>query len=180
MGRYTLLLTVCLLGAASVLGLGCSNGSTSILTGSVASPAPAFPTASTPGEPLARSARVASTAARAQICGVPFDAAKLKASYLAYEAKQGADRGQLSAVEKSYDTTLSSVATQRAAVAVRCSALDATWTRDRNVELSNKYKEELQAELARYTAGLFAPSQKAPEADGPLNSKTFWKEQDDG
>jgi hypothetical protein len=129
---------------------------------------------------LARSARVASTAARAQICGLAFDSAKLRASYLAYEAKQGLDGAQLSMIEKSYDTTLSTVAAQRAAIADRCSARQVTWTRDRNAEFSDKYKDEVKAELQRYVAGSFTPDGKTSPADGPLDSKAFWKDQDDG
>jgi len=123
---------------------------------------------------------VASTSARARICGLSFDAAKLKASYLAYEAKQGVDTAQLSVIEKNFDTTSSTVAAQRAAIAKRCSPRQLAGTRDKNAELSIKYKDELKADLARYVAGSFAPDEKPRPADGPLDSKAFWKEQDDG
>src|SRR5438105_1569023 len=62
-----------LLGAVAVLGSGCANDtSSSLLTASIGKPAavPALGTAKS--EPLARSARVAATAARAQICGLAF------------------------------------------------------------------------------------------------------------
>jgi hypothetical protein len=86
----------------------------------------------------------------------------------------------LSMIEKSYDTTLSTVAAQRAAIADRCSAQQVTWTRDRNAEFSDKYKEEIKANLRRYMAGSFTSEEKTPHADDPLDSKAFWKDQDDG
>ena len=51
---------------------------------------------------------VAWTSARAQRCGFYFDPAKLRASYLAYEARQSPP-GQLANVEKTYDTTFKSI-----------------------------------------------------------------------
>jgi hypothetical protein len=179
--RLASMLATSLLCAAAALGSGCANDtSSSLLTGSIGKQTAAPSSGAANGEPLARSARVASTAARAQICGLAFDPAKLRASYLAYESKQGLDGAQLSMIEKSYDTTLSTIATQRAAIADRCSAKQVTRARDRNAEFSEKYKDEIKAELQRYVAGSFTPDEKKPNADGPSDAKAFWKDQDDG
>jgi len=177
---HRLALTFAVLGAAAALGSGCANNTNDILaTGSVGKPTPAAAPGGINGQ-LARTARVASTAARAQICGIAFDPAKLRASYLAYESKQGLDRAQLSTIEKSYDNTLSAIAAQRTAIADRCSAKQVTWTRDRNTNFSESYKDDIKAELQRYVAGSFTPDEKTPRADGPFDSKVFWKDQDDG
>lgn len=183
MHRLTLML---LLSAAAALGAGCSGGAGSMATGSIwketaAAPAtPAPSTAAAGGEPMARSTRVATTAARAQICGLPFDGAKLRASYLAYEAKRGLEGARLSAIERNYDATVSTVSGQRAAIADRCKAQQVTWTRDRSAEFSERFKDDIKAELGRYMAGTFDLADRAPRADGPMTPKGFWKDQDDG
>jgi hypothetical protein len=178
--RSALMLALALLGAAAALGAGCADGTSSGILTDIGKPTAVPASGAASREPLARSARVASTAARAQICGLAFDSAKLRASYLAYEAKQGLDSAQLSMIEKSYDTTSSTVAAQRSAIADRCSAKQVTWTRDRSAEYSDKYKEEVKADLRRYMAGSFTSDEKTPRADDPLESKAFWKDQDDG
>jgi aerobic-type carbon monoxide dehydrogenase small subunit (CoxS/CutS family) len=48
-----------------------------------------------PDDPKAKAVQVAWTAARAQKCGYNFDAAKLKANYLASEAKAGVAQPQI-------------------------------------------------------------------------------------
>jgi hypothetical protein len=179
--RFVSVLAMALLGFVAALASGCADGANGgIATGGIGQSTAGPASGPAGGEPLARSTRVASTSARARICGLSFDAAKLKASYLAYEAKQGVDTAQLSVIEKNFDTTSSTVAAQRAAIAERCSPRQLAGTRDKNAELSIKYKDELKADLARYVAGSFAPDEKPRPADGPLDSKAFWKEQDDG
>jgi hypothetical protein len=171
-----LLLAVSLLGAAA-LEAGCANGTTSLVTGSVSYPTTGPLSGNATGEVPTRTARTATTSARAQICGIAFDSAKLRASYLAYEAKQGASGAQLSSIEKSYDATLTTTMTQSAAIANQCSSQQVAWTTDRNAEFSQQYKEQLKADLTRYLAGSFTQD---ADAEAPFTSKAFWKDQDDG
>ena len=94
--------------AVSVALAGCGSGSGSGLsTASVLGEAPASATAENPGitksDPMARPVQVAWTSARAEKCGFSFDAARLKASYLAYEQSQGTDAAKLGNITKSYD-----------------------------------------------------------------------------
>jgi hypothetical protein len=180
MHRSALVLTAFLLSAAAALGSGCANGASSIIPGSSANQTVAPSSGAASREVSARTVRVASTAARAQVCGLTFDAAKLRASYLDYAAKQGLDGAQLSSVGKNYDAALRTTSAQGAVIAGRCSAQQVAWTRDRSAEFSQGYKEEIEAELRRYLAGSFTFGEKTPNADEPFNARSFWKEQDDG
>ena len=130
MHRLALMRVTFLLVAAAPIPLGNAN------------PTDASAPTSANTELLAGTSQVASTAARARICGLSIDAANLRASYLAYEAKQDLDGAQLALVEKNYDDTQKSVAAQGAAIAGRCSAQQVASTRDRSAEFSQKYKEQ--------------------------------------
>jgi hypothetical protein len=52
---------------------------------------------------MARSVRVATTAACAQTYGLAVDATKLKANYLSYETRRGVPRAQIVAIKNRYD-----------------------------------------------------------------------------
>ena len=104
MDRFAQILTSSALLASAVLLAACGNSASGLTTG--ATPAAGdLPVALSNEDPLARPVGVAWTSARAQRCGFYFDAAKLRASYLAYEAKKS-DAQLLAKAEKSYDSTL--------------------------------------------------------------------------
>src|SRR5262245_17393492 len=88
---------------------GCGGSGSGLLTGATAAPADA-PGAPTPEDPMVRPFAVAWTSARAQRCGFNFDSAKLRDSYLAYEARESPP-DQLAKAEKVYDLTFRSIRT---------------------------------------------------------------------
>src|SRR5512145_535689 len=99
MDRFARGIAFGLLLAAAAVHAGCS-GASGLLTGSATAAADA-PRKLGNDDPTARPIAVAWTSARAVRCGFHFDPAKLKASYLAYEARQSAPE-QLAKAEKSY------------------------------------------------------------------------------
>ncbi len=163
-----------LLMAASVLYAGCGNSSTGLTTSGL------FKGDTSSGvtndSPMARPISVAWTSARAQRCGFYFDPAKLRASYVGYETKQGAAGEQLAKIEKTYDQTFKVISDRVSADADYC---------------SDKRSSEIKADLNRHLAGDFAPN--LPKAkpvvscgffgcgDGSseqaFDSKTIWDEQ---
>jgi len=168
-------LTAWLLLAAAAGLAACSSGASGLITGSTQTNTDA-PGGITNDNPLARPIGVAWTSARARRCGFNFDPAKLRASYLAYEASQS--KGELLAKsEKSYDTTFQ-VITERISA-------DPNYCTDRK-------GAEIKTELARHLKGDFAPNFPkakvvescgffgcAPEAsDEKFDSKSFWEATD--
>lgn len=162
-----------LLLAAAALHAGCS-GASGLITGTTTAAADA-PGSISNEDPLARPIAVAWTSARAQRCGFYFDSAKLRADYLAYEARQsGAE--QLAKTEQTYDTTFK-VIRQRV-------SKNADYCTDRK-------SKEIKADLQRHLAGDFTPKLPKPEkveacgffgcGDGssekPFDSKKYWEEQ---
>jgi hypothetical protein len=150
---------------------GCSGGG--LLTGSTAAAdAPAEKVAS--DEASARPMAVAWTSARAQRCGFFFDPAKLRASYLAYEARQSSP-DQLGKTEQVYDQTYKTIRAQVAANPEYC---------------SDSKSAEIKKDLTRHLAGDFTPNLPKPKvvqtcgwlgcADGEekkeWSQEKFWKE----
>lgn len=109
-------------------------------------PAGDLPVAISNEDPLARPVAVAWTSARAQRCGFYFDATKLRASYLAYEAKQSSPE-QRTKAEQTYDSTFKVIRDRIASDAGYC---------------TDKKGTEIKAELQRHLAGDFTP--KLPQA----------------
>jgi hypothetical protein len=139
MDRFAHALASGLLLAAAALCAGCS-GASGLLTGSTAA-------ADTPGslnneDPAARPIAVAWTSARAHRCGFYFDPAKLRASYLAFEAKQSAP-DQYAKAEKTYDSTFKTIRERAAADPEYC---------------SERKSAEIKKDLTRHLAGDFAPN----------------------
>lgn len=177
------LATAALLAIAAIHS-GCSGASEPGATGSLFSSnanspklVPVMPPDAPPGvsndSPMARPASVAWTAARAKRCGFFFDPVKLRASYMAYEARQpGQD---LAKVESTYDNTFKLILAKVSAEGDYCDE-----TRSR----------EIKAELARHLTGDFNPNLPKPKmvADcgmwgcanpqTKLESKSFYKELD--
>jgi len=114
-----------------------------------------------------RAAQVATVSARAQTCGLGFDEAKLKASYLRYEAAQSAGGAQLAAIEKSYDATRAEILRTMGSEPAVCSA---------------KQIADSRADIQRYIAGYFTPRRKAAPSDEyvadafPVGSQMWWEQ----
>ena len=162
---------------------GCGGGSSgagvstaSLLDGSPSGSSEVAPIANT--DPNARPVQVAWTAARAQRCGFAFDAAKLKASFLASEARGGALQPQLASGEKTYDQTYTSIAAKIKGEQDYC---------------DSKKTASIKADLQRHLAGDFTPNlpnQNKKVASGgfldglitdappeAFDQKNFWNDQ---
>jgi hypothetical protein len=165
--------------SASLLAA-CGNTGGGLTTGSVFGSATALPADAPQGisnqDPMARPVQVAWTSARAKRCGFYFDPAKLRSSYLAYEAKQGAAGEQLARIEKTYDSTYKTVGDKI--------ANDPDYCTDRK-------GAEIKADLQRHLAGDFTPNLPKPKpvtglfdwvsstpSDEPFDQKKFWEKQD--
>jgi hypothetical protein len=172
MDRFAKVVAFGLLLSAAALHAGCSGASG--LLGSASAEADG-PGKLTNDSPDARPIAVAWTSARAQRCGFNFDAGRLKASYLAYEAKQSSPE-QLAKAEKSYESTFKSIRERVSG--------DPDYCTDRK-------SQEIKADLVRHLAGDFTP--KLPQAkkvetcgflgmacperrEEAWDSKKFWEE----
>jgi hypothetical protein len=173
----------CLL-LAGVMLSGCgSNGASGVSTASILDgKAGATTTGEIAGvkadDPTAKSVQVAWTAARAQKCGFNFDAAKLKANYLGTEARGGAQPAQLTAFEKTYDTTFANVSTNIKADDAYCSERKtAAIKADLQRHLAGNYEPNLPQEKKVASGGFFdmLKSDSVPEAYDPKN---FWADQE--
>jgi hypothetical protein len=161
-----------LLVAAAVL-VGCSGGASGLLGGDTTA-------ADAPGaglkndDPAMRPVGVAWTAARAQRCGFYFDPAKLRSSYLVYEARQSSPE-QLAKAEKSYDSTFKSIREKVASDPDYC---------------SDGKSAEIKKDLTRHLAGDFTPNFPKPKVvascglfgcggdEKPWTADKFWQEQE--
>ncbi|HEU0061801.1 MAG TPA: hypothetical protein VFR19_18100 [Hyphomicrobiaceae bacterium] len=171
--RFARLLTAGLLLAGAALTAGCGGNAAGLTTSSTGgdSKVPSN------DDPLARPTFVAWTSARAKRCGFFFDAAKLKASYLAYESKQGKSAGDLANFERVYDQTFKSTS-------------DSAWASDDYC--TEKKGAEIKQELARHLGGDYAPNFPKPKvvadcgifgcspgaSEEPFDSKKFWQKND--
>ena len=156
--RFVLRSAAALLLAA--LHAGCANSGNGIITASATALTTTSPAVASVTDPIARSVQVASIAACAQKWGLDFDAVKLRAAYLAYEAKHGAVPAEIG---KSYDATLRDITARTGAHPIYCAGKDG---------------EQIKADLKRYLSGYFSPRANTI-AEEPLEPKKFWKDQDD-
>jgi hypothetical protein len=161
-----------LLVAAAGLVAGCGSGASELLT-SAAADAPAT---LNNDDPSARPIAVAWTSARAERCGFYFDPAKLRSSYLAFEAKQSGTE-QLVNVQKTYDSTFQTIRQRVGAEAEYC---------------TDAKSAEIKKDLARHLAGDFRPSFPkpkvvescgffgcgAPPSEEKFDSDRFWQDQE--
>lgn len=136
--------------AASVLGLSACSSGTGLSTGSLFG-------ASKPKEPVTderteRALYVGATSARATRCGYNFDAAKLRQSYLAYEAAHGGTPDDLAKAEKVYDYTTKSLASKIAQEEDFC---------------SDAKTKEIKAALTQQLAGDFSAPKKKAQVEVP-------------
>src|SRR5262249_19695587 len=88
MDRFAQTLGTWLLLAGAAGLAACSSGASGLVTGATTVTAADAPGGITNENPLARPIGVAWTSARAKRCGFYFDAAKLRSSYLTFEARQ--------------------------------------------------------------------------------------------
>ena len=160
-----------LLLAAAGLGAGCS-GASGLMTGSTPAAADAPGTLNNE-DPAARPVAVAWTSARAQRCGFYFDSAKLRSSYLAFEARQsGTD---LAKAEKTYDSTFQTIRQRVASEPNYC---------------TDAKSAEIKKDLTRHLAGDFRPDFPRPKvvescgffgcggsSDEPFSADKFWEDQ---
>lgn len=99
-----------------------------------------------PQDPLARPTQVAWTSARASHCAFIFDPARLKADYLAAEARTGSTEIQMKKLEHAYDYTLDSV----------------TRTIQNDPGYCTKARiDAIRKDFNRYLAGDYSPSARA-------------------
>ena len=139
-----------LAGCSGTPGSGSSAGLT---TASILGDAPASQSSSeTLGikndDPRARPVQVAWTSARAQKCGYNFDPARLKSTYLAYEASQGA--ASVPEIEKTYDKTLTTIKASIGNADEYC---------------TDKKGREIKADLTRHLAGDYRPNLPQPKQE---------------
>src|SRR5499426_2631416 len=134
MHRFARILTAGLLLAGAGLAAGCGGNGAGLTTASTAAGDSKIPSND---DPLARPTFVAWTSARAKRCGFFFDAAKLKANYLAYESKRGAGASELANIEKTYDQTFKTTS-------------DTVWATEEYC--SDRKGAEIKQELARHLA----------------------------
>jgi len=153
-----------LLVALSVLHVGCANDiDTSILTGGNTAPGtPAVMTASF-SNTNERPARVAFISACAQAYGYAHDAAQLRATYLNYEAKQGATTDQLSQIATYYDGAYASIADLGSS--------------SKSSYCSRQEGNDVRAELKRYQSGYF--ERKTSASAEEFDSTKVWSGQAD-
>jgi hypothetical protein len=145
MDRFAQFLASGLLVATGALVAACGNSASGLTTGATPT-AGELPTAINNDDPLARPVAVAWTSARAERCGFYFDSTKLRASYLAYEAKQS-NPEQRAKAEKSYDSTFKVIRDRVSSDPDYC---------------TDKKGAEIKTDLQRHLAGDFSP--KLPQA----------------
>jgi hypothetical protein len=140
MDRFAKPVAFGLLLAAAALTAACS-GASGLLGGSASAADPDAPGKLANENPAARPVAVAWTSARAQRCGFNFDPGRLKASYLAYEARQSS-ADQLAKAERSYDSAFKTIRERVSG--------DPDYCTDRK-------SAEIKADLVRHLAGDFTP-----------------------
>jgi len=142
----------------AVAQAGCSGNGVGmgILTGSNPVPEKAAQTGVFLPDITGRPEQVAFTSACALAYGFTHDPVKLRTSYVAFESKRGATRGQLANIEKAYDTTYQ--------------AIDVLPGSRKSSFCATKDGEEVRSELRRYTSGFFEA--RTPP---PLAASADWK-----
>lgn len=147
MPRRTLPVLMLAAGLAGCSGSGGGVSTASILGGDTA-PTPAT-AAVAPAVPAStstdRAFQVGSVSARAAKCGYNFDAAQLRAAYLAHETGRGASNDEIAKLQQIYDVAHNGVA--------KATATEADYCTDRRTN-------EIKADLGRLLAGDFEPPKK--------------------
>ena len=100
--------------------------------------------------PINRAFQVGSVSARATKCGFNFDAAKIKASFLAAEAQAGTTVEDLAKAEKIYNVSFNGVLKAAASRSDYC---------------TDKKSREIKGDLALLLAGNYSPQPIRPKDD---------------
>lgn len=168
-----------LLLGGTALHAGCGSSAGSFLPGTTTTLPADAPTGVRNEDPMARPVAVAWTSARATKCGFYFDPAKLRASYLAHEGRQGASGEQLAKIEKSYDTTIKVISEGMAGKEGYCTdKKGAEIKADLNRHLAGDFTPNLpKPKVVETCGGLFNPCESGASAE-PFDSKKFWTKQD--
>jgi hypothetical protein len=143
-----------ILAAAALAGCSSSNG---VSTAAILESAPTPPAGASqagvvapmapPSSPTDRAFQVGSVSARATKCGYNFDAARLKAAYMANEMVRGTDTSQL---DKVYQVAYNGV--------TKAAAEDPNYCSERKTQT-------IKTDLNRLLAGDFEPPKKAVVAE---------------
>jgi|SRR5262245_56346269 hypothetical protein len=173
MDRFARGVVSLLLLTAAGLGAGCS-GAGGLITGSTPAAADAPGTLNN-DDPSARPMAVAWTSARAQRCGFYFDAAKLRSSYLAFEAKQsGAD--QRAKAEKVYDSTFQTIRQRVGSEPDYCTdAKSADIKKDLSRHLAGDFRPDFPKPKVAESCGFFGCGGSSEEK---FSSDKFWQDQE--
>lgn len=135
---------------------GCSGpgGFGGLQTGSTPAPEPAFV-----DNAQARVMQTALTSVTAEKCGFNVDQARLKTSYLTYEAASGTSSESLASIDRSYDKIRSLVRPRVLAIPDLCSEARVS---------------EIRTDVTRYLAGDFSakPRKAAVVVEAPMVSAT--------
>lgn len=178
MDRFARGLACALLLAATALHAGCGGGASGLTTGAT-QPADAPAGGLSNEHPMARPISVAWTSARAKRCGFYFDPAKLQASYLAYEAQQGAAGDQLAKIQSSYDSTFNTIAARINGDPDYCTdRKGADIKADLQRHLAGNFTPNLPQAKADTACGFFGCTASPSSSDKAFDSKDFWKKQD--
>ncbi|MFZ1105917.1 MAG: hypothetical protein WAN86_24165 [Hyphomicrobiaceae bacterium] len=151
---------------------GCGGSGAGLLTGATAA-APDAPGTLKTDDPLARPIAVAWTSARAQRCGFRFDPAKLRASYLAYEAGRSPP-DQLAKAEKTYDSTFKTIRERVGGDPEYCTDhKSAEIKQDLTRHLAGDFKADFPVPKKEESCGFFG----CPDGDADKwDSKKFWED----
>ena len=98
------------IGAAAFAAVLSACGSVDTIRSKVSSDPELEARRAAPEDPLAKAMQVGWTSARASHCGFIFDPARLRADYLASEARAGKTPDEMAKLERAYDYTRESVA----------------------------------------------------------------------
>lgn len=150
---------------------GCGGSGVSLLTGAKAG-SPEDTGSLKPDDPMTRPAVVAWTSARAQRCGFNFDPGKLRATYLAFEARQSPP-DQLAQAEKIYDTTYKTIRTSVGADPDYCTdGKSAAIKKDLTRHLAGDFKPDLPPPKKAETCGFFGCTETSESKE--WDQKKFW------
>ena len=175
MDRTTKVVGAGLLLALTAVHAGCGSSAVGLSTASVGADAPGV----TSEDPLARPIQVAWTSARAQRCGFNFDTAKLRATYLSYESRQGATGEQLAKIQNSYDTTFKTISGRVSADPDYCTDKKSSEIKvDLTRHLAGDYTPKLPKPKVEVSCGFFGGACDSGQTDEKFESKKFYDELD--
>lgn len=125
---------------------------------------------------MARPVQVAWTAARAEKCGFNFNAAKLKADYMAFEQRSGADAGRMGQIDKTYDMTVAKIKGTIGAADTYCTDKTSGLIKaDLQRHLSGNYEPNFPEDKKVAEGNFFSKTSDQTKHES-FNQDTFWKD----